>query len=79
MGSGVGEPGPVGAVVQRRPPPCHHTLRSTHDVQERRVSWPDWLGYGEGQAPRDYTPKNLLEFERRGRSCGRLGLESFEQ
>ena len=43
------------------------------------LSWPDWLGYGEGQAPQDRTLKNCLEFEEARAFVREVGLESYEQ
>jgi len=43
------------------------------------LSWPDWLGFGEGQAPQDRTLKDFLEFEEARAYMRKAGLESYEQ
>ena len=43
------------------------------------LSWPDWLGYGVGKAPKKGVPKDFLEFEEARAYVRKVGLESQEQ
>jgi hypothetical protein len=48
-------------------------------ADEGWVSWPDWLGYGEGRVAKDRTPKSFLPFEEARELVRNVGLGSQEQ